>query len=308
MRAAPTEGSRGGRKRVRREAPGGLRTGAATGPATLLLLLAAPLLSLAPARAQTAPLPGSDEPASATSFWADGPVMSLMDDEAPPAVRAAEGALLLASFVALDASVRDASLSVDSEATEEMAESAEWFGDWQASLPWIAGGAAALGAVTEGSRGLGQATALLGGIFAGSMVNEGLNRAVGRRRPLDDEGAFELRPFTGHASFPSGHTAFVFSAAAGIDAVTEGWVPAAAAYGVATLTGFSRIYHDKHWLSDVVVGAAVGTFVSYRVTRRITRWLGAGPRADVDAGGAAGRRPAVRLLATPALVGLQIRF
>lgn len=293
-------------------------------------LVAASLLAPATARAQADAPSRADAASRRGSIRAGDPVLQLTDPDASPAARAVEGALLLASFVAFDHSLRDASLSVDSEATRELAETAEWFGDWQASLPWLAGGAAAVGTFTEGSRGLGRAAAVLGGVFAGSMANEGLNRAVGRSRPLDDEGAFEFRPFTGHASFPSGHTAYVFSAAAGIDAVTDGWVPAAAAYGVATLTGVSRIYHDKHWLSDVVVGAAVGTIVSFRAARRIARWLGvdrrgrtgddrrtgAGPPPDARSGAGAPRTaegygprgPTLRLLAAPALVGLQIRF
>lgn len=265
---------------------------------TALLVLAS-LVTAAPASAQA----GDASPVR----WADGPVLGLIDPGAPVLERAAKGVLFLGSIVAFDPPFRDASLSVDSEASDELAETAEWFGDWQASLPFIAGGAAAVGALTEGSRGLGRAGAVLGGILAGSMANEGVNRAVGRSRPLEGEGAFHFRPFTGHASFPSGHTAFVFSMAGGIDAVTEGWVPAAAAYGVATLTGLSRIYHDKHWLTDVAAGAAVGTFVSYRATRQIARWL------DADRGaGAEGEGEAVgmtlRLLATPSLLGLQIRF
>lgn len=256
--------------------------------------------------------------------WDDGPVLGLVDPGAPALERAAKGVLLLGSFVAFDPPFRDASRSVDSGTTDELAETAEWFGDWQASLPFIAGGAAAVGALTEGSRGLGRAGAVLGGVLAGSMANEGVNLAVGRSRPLEGEGAFDFRPFTGHASFPSGHTAFVFSVAGGIDAVTEGWAPAAAAYGVATLTGLSRIYHDKHWLTDVATGAAVGTFVSYRAARQIARWLDSdrGAEAGGERGGSAdgnssgdGRAtaaeadgPTVRLLATPSLVGLQIRF
>lgn len=268
--------------------------------------------------------PASAQAGDAPAFtWDDGPVLGLIDAEAPALERAAKSVLMLGSIVAFDPPFRDASLSVDSGTTDELAETAEWFGDWQASLPYIAGGAAAVGALTEGSRGLGRAGAVLGGILAGSMANEGVNLAVGRSRPLEGEGAFDFRPFTGHASFPSGHTAFVFSAAGGIDAVTEGWVPAAAAYGVATLTGLSRIYHDKHWLTDVAAGAAVGTFVSYRATRQIARWLdadrGAGAEggdgssdgyrsADERASVAEADGPSVRLLATPSLVGLQIRF
>ena len=38
-------------------------------------------------------------------------------------------------------------------------------------------------------------------------------------------------------------------------------------YGGATLVGLSRMYHNKHWASDVVLGAAVGTFSGLKVVR-----------------------------------------
>ena len=38
-------------------------------------------------------------------------------------------------------------------------------------------------------------------------------------------------------------------------------------YGGATLVGLSRMYHNKHWASDVALGAAVGTFSGLKVVR-----------------------------------------
>jgi membrane-associated phospholipid phosphatase len=33
------------------------------------------------------------------------------------------------------------------------------------------------------------------------------------------------------------------------------------------MVGLSRMYHDKHWASDVVLGAAIGTFTGLKVVR-----------------------------------------
>jgi membrane-associated phospholipid phosphatase len=52
-------------------------------------------------------------------------------------------------------------------------------------------------------------------------------------------------------------------------------------YGGATLIGLSRMYNNAHWTSDVVVGAAIGTFSGIKVVRYnhghsnnlIDRWL-----------------------------------
>jgi membrane-associated phospholipid phosphatase len=40
-----------------------------------------------------------------------------------------------------------------------------------------------------------------------------------------------------------------------------------ALYGGATMVGLSRMYNNKHWASDVVVGAAIGTFSGLAVVR-----------------------------------------
>ncbi len=61
-------------------------------------------------------------------------------------------------------------------------------------------------------------------------------------------------------SFPSGHTATAFSAAEflhqefGHHSI---WI-SIGGYTVATMVGASRIFNDKHWLSDVVAGAGIG--------------------------------------------------
>lgn len=64
----------------------------------------------------------------------------------------------------------------------------------------------------------------------------------------------------GNDSFPSMHTAVSFMGAEFLrqefkdQSVWYGVV----GYGIATATGFLRIYNNKHWLSDVLVGAGVG--------------------------------------------------
>ena len=96
-----------------------------------------------------------------------------------------------------------------------------------------------------------------------------------------------------YASFPSGHTSTAFAMAASTTAELsrmadeEGWWPGwkwvigGVMYGGAGLVGVSRMYHDQHWASDVVAGAAIGTFsgiktVSYshrHPGNRADRWF-----------------------------------
>jgi hypothetical protein len=38
-------------------------------------------------------------------------------------------------------------------------------------------------------------------------------------------------------------------------------------YGGAALVGLSRMYNNRHWASDVITGAAIGTFAGTKVVR-----------------------------------------
>lgn len=78
----------------------------------------------------------------------------------------------------------------------------------------------------------------------------GVKYGVGRLRP---DG-------TTYNSFPSGHTAMAFTAASALHkeyGYLSPWV-GIAGYTAATVTGISRALNNRHWLSDVVVGAGMG--------------------------------------------------
>jgi membrane-associated phospholipid phosphatase len=74
-----------------------------------------------------------------------------------------------------------------------------------------------------------------------------------------------------HRSFPSGHTYTAFAAASAVTSETKLWWPRSVwiigpvMYGGATMVGLSRMYHNRHWASDVVMGAAIGTFSGLKV-------------------------------------------
>lgn len=103
---------------------------------------------------------------------------------------------------------------------------------------------------------------------------------LGRARPDRDPGNpfnFGLgRGFRGGSDYramPSGHTAAAFAAAAAVTAESGELWPEATPYLATTLytgaalVGVSRMYHNRHWASDVVMGAAVGTFSGLKVVR-----------------------------------------
>lgn len=72
-------------------------------------------------------------------------------------------------------------------------------------------------------------------------------------------------------SFPSGHTSAAFAAAAAITTEVGHRAPelkaatGVALYGTAALVGVSRLYRNAHWASDVVIGAAVGSFAGWKI-------------------------------------------
>jgi membrane-associated phospholipid phosphatase len=79
-----------------------------------------------------------------------------------------------------------------------------------------------------------------------------------------------------------------FAAAAAVSAETSRWWPQATYFGIgpvlyggAAAVGLSRMYNNRHWASDVLTGAMIGTFAGTKVVRyhrthpgnRIDRWL-----------------------------------
>jgi len=95
-----------------------------------------------------------------------------------------------------------------------------------------------------------------------------LKTAIGRKRPdLPPNTPFTYHPFTIHGnSLPSGRTAIAFAVATSLASETRDHWSDALFYSIATLTAFSRINDDKHWLSDTLMGAALG-IVSARLVR-----------------------------------------
>jgi hypothetical protein len=70
---------------------------------------------------------------------------------------------------------------------------------------------------------------------------------------------------TDHQSFPSGHAAVTFAGATVLERHL-GWKHSLIAYAVATYVATSRLHDNRHYLSDVAFGAAVGTIAGRTVT------------------------------------------
>lgn len=121
----------------------------------------------------------------------------------------------------------------------------------------------------------GTEAVLVGQLFSGAIKN-----VAGRTRPYAsaDTNSFDFGFGRGfkeakYKAFPSGHATSAFAAAAAVVAETREWWPqstwyvAPVMFGGATMVGLSRMYHEQHWASDIVMGAAIGTFAGLKTVR-----------------------------------------
>ena len=143
-------------------------------------------------------------------------------------------------------------------------------------------------------------------LIVGELTAVVLKGVVGRQRPYvrpRDSNSYKLFRGFGHEdryrSFPSGHATAAFAAAAAVSSETSRWWPdtrwiiGPILYSGAALTGVSRMYNNRHWASDVLVGAGIGTFAGLKVVRyhhsnpgnRLDRWMLAGSIAPAPDGG-----------------------
>lgn len=104
-----------------------------------------------------------------------------------------------------------------------------------------------------------------------SAISLTIKQATQRPRPLSDETSTTWNGPSLKATdsaFPSIHTQTAFSIAAVFaDEYKNTPFVAPTAYGLASFVGLSRIYSNKHWASDVFLGAAIGYFVGKSVAR-----------------------------------------
>ncbi|MHB8834179.1 MAG: phosphatase PAP2 family protein [Candidatus Methylomirabilia bacterium] len=170
------------------------------------------------------------------------------------------------------------------------------FGDWKQQVP-IIGGLALTGLATGSDRiNKMAADSAEASFIAAGIINPILVYVTGRALPNAHENAFEFRPFVpGRNSFASGHTAAAFALATSLDQnLREDWGywQTPFLYAMATGCGVSRIYDEKHYLSDVILGAGIGAAVGF--------WIANRPRNR--------SRSTVTLIPTPDGVGLLYRF
>jgi membrane-associated phospholipid phosphatase len=117
-------------------------------------------------------------------------------------------------------------------------------------------------------------------IFIASATATVVRGILGRSRPFvtEDSDAYDYQPGKGfgelkYRAYPSIHAAASFATAAAITAETHrhskraAWVVGPLAYALASAPGLARMYDDKHWASDVAMGAALGAVSGWATVR-----------------------------------------
>lgn len=131
----------------------------------------------------------------------------------------------------------------------------------------------ALGAGGEGSDLL----VATGSLLATAALTDATKRFFNRPRPYaqfcEPSGREDLQRPDAHRSFFSGHTSKAFAGAVAAGSLAhyrglpnEGWIWAAG-LTTATTTGVLRIVADKHYATDVAVGAAAGALMGWLLPR-----------------------------------------
>jgi membrane-associated phospholipid phosphatase len=117
--------------------------------------------------------------------------------------------------------------------------------------------------------------AVTSAVLAGGIASV-LKFALGRERPnVEGSEPLDFEPFENvgdDASMPSGHTASAFGFAASLAEDVHPLWAKVGLYTLATGTAWSRVYDNKHWTSDVVLGALVGITSAKIVSGKWLAW------------------------------------
>ena len=195
-------------------------------------------------------------------------------------------------FIALDEEINSTFKNNRSIYTEKLMDIFEPFGNGAFTVPALAT-VYFLSHFHENEKAKRTALIATESFLITGLYTTVLKYSFGRHRPRTGNSSTSFDAFStnrNYNSFPSGHTSTAFAIATVVANQYEK-TPyiKPISYGIATLTGLSRINYEAHWASDVFIGAALGYFTSKTLLRLHNNKKGQHftiyPRADSRGGG-----------------------
>ena len=182
----------------------------------------------------------------------------------------AAGVALVGITMFFDARIARAVNEHATPASIRTAHSLNRFGEITVIAP-VAGSLAVAGLVAGRPALVRTAGQIAGAAVLASALSQATKYAVGRSRPYQDPdfGAEDFAPFSGRASFPSGHSTAAFAFATTLGDATGNTVARIGLYTLATGVAWARIAESDHWLSDVIAGAGLGIVAGKFASGRI---------------------------------------
>ena len=106
-------------------------------------------------------------------------------------------------------------------------------------------------------------------VIFSNIITQSLKMLTGRERPDETNNNFHfIGPNLGFDKFqalPSGHSTTSFAISTVAAGLTDNVYLKILFYSPAFLTSLSRIYNNRHWLSDVLLGGLVGYYTGKKV-------------------------------------------
>ena len=117
-----------------------------------------------------------------------------------------------------------------------------------------------LGVITKNEWMRDTGILLITSVTSSGLIQTALKDLVGRARPAAGKGPYHFKPFSGAAyhSFPSGHSMLALASAYVLAHQIDFMPLRIIVFAIPVVTAWSRIYDGAHYLSDIVLGSALG--------------------------------------------------
>jgi membrane-associated phospholipid phosphatase len=132
--------------------------------------------------------------------------------------------------------------------------------------------------LVAGDKGIQRAgRRVLVSVATAGVVLESMKLLIGRSRPNEGVGAFSFHPFTSlkdstgvaaRGAMPSGHALAAFAVVTSLADDIHSTPVHLLLYTAAGGTAFSRVYENRHWVSDVAMGTVLGLTIGKVVSGR----------------------------------------